>query len=190
MAAEPEASRFEAFLSGLRELQESFGVPVADTQVQSPRAALESLEDAISAAPPDYRDYLQEALECYERTLFRAAVLLVWAAAMQHLYMTAATHGGGIKAFEAANEARFGTAKSYRPIKKGDDFLYLRDRDFIQLGEDAGMFNKNVRMTLHQRLDLRNNCGHPTKYKPGREETVIFIESLILNVLGGAQLNW
>lgn len=75
-------------------------------------------------------------------------------------------------------------------LKKQDDFLYLGERDFLQLGEDAGMFNRNARKVLQERLDLRNLCGHPTQYRPGREETVIFIESLLLNVLSGAWLNW
>jgi hypothetical protein len=43
---------------------------------------------------------------------------------------------------------------------------------------------------LEERLRLRNLCGHPTGYVPGREETVIFVESLVLNILGGTMLNW
>lgn len=190
MAAEPGASPREALLEGLRELQAAYGSPIADTTRQSPRAALESLEEAVADAPAEFREYLKEALGCYNNGLFRAAVLMVWAATMQHLYMVASRRPGGLKAFEAANLKRLGGSKNYRKIRKGDDFLYLRDWDFIQFGEDAGMFNRNLRRKLHQRLELRNDCGHPTKYKPGRDETVVFIESLILNVLGGAQLNW
>ena len=71
------------------------------------------------------------------------------------------------KAVRAARKSR---RCDYREIKKQDDFLYLRDRDFIQLGEDAGMYNRNVRKLLHDRLELHNNCGHPTRYQPGCEE--------------------
>ncbi len=74
--------------------------------------------------------------------------------------------------------------------RKQGDFLYIGERDFIQLGEDAGMFNRNARQLLHERLKLRNLCGHPTQYMPGREETVIFIESLLLNILSGSWLEW
>ncbi len=52
------------------------------------------------------------------------------------------------------------------------------------------MFNKNARQLLDERLKLRNLCGHPTGYTPGREETVVFMESLLLNVLSGSWLNW
>jgi hypothetical protein len=190
MAADDLDPGLGRLLEGLRELQNEFGEPVADVAVEAPQLAVASLQQAVDDAPRDYREYLEEALECYLNGLFRAAVLMVWAAVMEHLYMTASAHSGGLAAFEEANKARFGTAKSYRRLKQRDDFLYLRDRDYIQLGEDAGMFNKNARKMLWTRLDLRNDCGHPTKYQPGREETVIFIESLLLNIVSGRQLNW
>ncbi|MCW2552961.1 MAG: hypothetical protein JWR78_2742, partial [Mycobacterium sp.] len=61
---------------------------------------------------------------------------------------------------------------------------------FIQLAEDAGLINRNARRTLAESLTLRNLCGHPTGYRPGREQTVIFIESLVNNILSGTWLQW
>lgn len=115
---------------------------------------------------------------------------MVWAAVVQHLYSTAGSHRGGVKAIEIANKARYGHSKSYREMRKTDDFLYMGESNFIQLGEDAGMYNRNARVLLHEKLKLRNLCGHPTGYTPGREEAVVFIESLTLNILSGSWLNW
>ncbi len=179
-----------ARLASLRTFQELHEVPVSDRASQSPAVALKSLTDAVKVAPADYRDYLVEAVTCYESSLYRAAILMVWAATVEHLYLTASGHPNGVKDFEAANRARFGNAKNYRQIKKKDDFLYLGEANWITLAEDVGMMNKNARLMLVERLNLRNRCGHPTKYTPGREESVIFIESLLLNVLGGKMLNW
>jgi hypothetical protein len=190
MAADELDPSLEQLLGGLRHLQASFDGEVADVERESPAAAFESLEEAVAQAPHEYRDYLEEALACYQNGLYRAAILMVWAATMQHLYSVAGSHRGGVAAFETANHARFGSAKKYREIKKQDDFLYLGERDFIQLGEDAGMLNRNARRVLHERLELRNLCGHPTQYRPGRGEAVIFIESLALNVLTGSWLSW
>jgi hypothetical protein len=183
----PDAARL---LEGLNRLQEQFGAPVADVEQESPQAALTSLEEAVAAAPADYRPYLEEAIRCYEHGLYRAAILMVWSAVMQYLYGVAGSHKGGVAAFERENKARFGGSRQYRELKKPDDFLYLGDDAFVQLGEDVGMYNRNVRGMLKERLTVRNRCGHPTKYQPGREETVIFIESLLLNILSGGQLNW
>jgi hypothetical protein len=52
------------------------------------------------------------------------------------------------------------------------------------------MINRNARVLLTERLNLRNRCGHPTGYRPGREETVIFVESLLNTVVGGVMLLW
>lgn len=190
MAADGLDPRVEQLFNGLRQFQTEFGEEVADVEQESPAAALVSLEQAVAQAPKEYRPYLEEALACYQGTLYRAAILMVWAAVIQHLYSVAGSHRNGVKEFEKANHARFGTSARYRKLKKQDDFLYLGERDFIQLGEDAGMFNRNARKLLHDRLDLRNLCGHPTGYRPGREETVIFVESLLLNILSGSWLNW
>lgn len=179
-----------ALLAGVRAFQSLHAVAVTDSATEAPVQALHSLRVAADKAPSNYADYLDEAVRCYEGKMYRAAVLMVWAAVIEHLYATVEAHKGGIKAFEAANFARFGTAFNYKKIKKRDDFLYLRESQFIVLGEDAQLYNKNARLLLEEKLILRNRCGHPTLYKPGREETVIFIESLLTNIVGGSMLHW
>ncbi|WP_182525952.1 hypothetical protein [Nocardioides dongkuii] len=174
----------------LKNLQETYPTPVRDTAHESPAQALQSLVDARAAAPAEYADYLHEAVTAYENGLYRAAILMVWAASIEHLYGVVRARKGGVKAIQAANFSRYGTAKNYREIKKVDDLLYMSESQFLQIGEDAGIFNRNARQVLIERLSLRNRCGHPTGYRPGREETVVFIESLTLNILTGSWLNW
>jgi hypothetical protein len=106
------------------------------------------------------------------------------------LYSVIEARHGGVKDIQKANAARFHASPRYREIKKVNDLLYIGERDFLWLGEDAGMFNRNARKMLHERLELRNLRGHPTGYRPGREETVVFIESLTLNILSGSWLAW
>ncbi|MFV1363551.1 hypothetical protein AAHH97_08880 [Mycolicibacterium elephantis] len=179
-----------AWLAGLRDFQEAYAIPVEDTSTQAPAAALSSLREAAGNAPPEYADYLGEAVECYERQLYRAAILMVWAATIEHMYGVVADHRGGVRKIQAANLVRYGTHSKYREIKRKNDLLYLSEEQFIQLAEDAGMINRNARRMLGDRLTLRNQCGHPTQYKPGREETVIFVESLVNNILTGSWLQW
>jgi hypothetical protein len=174
----------------LREFQDRVRTPVKDITKEAPGVALQSLRDAVAKAPKEYQDYLTEALECYEGGQLRAAVLMVWAATVQHLFGVADAHHGGVKAFEKANLTRYGTSATYRKLKKADDFLYLKESQFLMLGEDAGMYNRTARDLLEERLKLRNKCGHPTKYRPGRGEAVIFIESLVQNIISGTMLNW
>jgi hypothetical protein len=88
-------------------------------------AALSSLQTAAKQAPREYADYLTEAVECYERQLYRAAILMVWAATVEHMFGVAGSHRGGIKAIQAANLARYGAHDNYREVKKKGDLLYL-----------------------------------------------------------------
>jgi hypothetical protein len=178
------------YFTDLRRFQERVRRPVRDLTKEAPDLALASLREVVSVAPPKYQDYLAEALACYEGGQLRAAVLMVWAATLQHLFLVAGRRKGGIAAFEAANHKRYRSSKNYKKIKKVDDLLYLKESQFVLLAEDTGMLNRTARRLLEDRLTLRNNCGHPTGYRPGRGEAVIFIESLLQNVVSGHLLNW
>lgn len=178
------------YLRKLKAFQDQFFLPRRSTRTENPGKALESLRQAATRAPSEYSEYLNEAVTCYENGLYRAAILMVWAATVEHLYGVVSNHRNGFREFETHNQARYGSSNNYHRIRKKDDFLYLREQQFIQLAEDAGMINRNARELLNDRLKLRNLCGHPTQYQPGREESVVFVESLMLNVLGGAMVNW
>lgn len=177
-------------LNRLRAFQAEYAVPVTDSSKESPAHALSSLRDAAQHAPAKYQGYLQEAVDCYEGGLYRAAILMVWAATVQHMYGVVQGHQGGVAAFQAANLKRNSKSRNYREVRKVDDLLYLGEAAFLVLAEDAGMINRNARKVLGERLDTRNLCGHPTGYTVGREEAVVYIESLVLNVLSGSWLNW
>lgn len=174
----------------LRTFQEAYSIPVTDVAKQAPAAALHSLREATRNAPKAYQNYLSEAVDCYEHGAYRGAVLMVWAAAVEHIYSAIEAHAGGFKAMEAANKSRFGNSNTYRKIRRKNDLLYLNDKSFLQLCEDAGAFNRNARKLLEEKLDTRNRCGHPTGYVIGREEAVVFIESLINNIVNDAMMDW
>jgi hypothetical protein len=177
-------------LQRLREFQSSFGLPTTDAEREAPAKALHSLHEAVRKSPLNYRSYLEEAVLCYEVGAYRGAVLMVWSAVVEHLYGVIESRLGGLKAVEQANEARFRGSSAYKKVRKKNDLLYLGDKNFLLICEDAGVFNRNARSLLEERLALRNRCGHPTGYAVGREETVVFIESLINNVLSGAMIDW
>jgi len=115
---------------------------------------------------------------------------MVWAATIEHIYSVIERRSSGFKRLEAANIARFGKSNSYHAIHKKNDLLYLSDKNLFLVCEDAGVFNKNARKLLVEKLDTRNRCAHPTGYALGREEVVIFIESLINNIINEAMIDW
>jgi hypothetical protein len=160
MASNP-AEPVLSWLAGLCDFQEAYAIPVKDSSTHAPAAVLSSLREAAKNAPSEYADYLA-AVECYERQLYRAAILMVWAATIEHMYGVVADHRGGVRKIQAANLARYGTHNKYREVKRKNDLLYLSEDQCIQLAEDAGMINRNARRALADSLTLRNLCGHPT----------------------------
>lgn len=177
-------------LERLREFQQAYRLPVSDIARQAPAQALHSLRDSAQRAPASYRQYLEEAIDCYEANAYRGAVLMVWAATIEHLYSVIDGHPSGLRLIQAANKTRFENSNSYRRISKKNDLLYVNDKNFFLLCEDASVFNKNARSVLEESLNTRNRCGHPTGYTVGREEVVIFIERLINNFISGAMIDW
>ncbi len=43
---------------------------------------------------------------------------------------------------------------------------------------DLGLFDKNEKDTLTEALNLRNRCGHPSKYRPGVKKVSAFVEDI------------
>ena len=152
-----------------------------------PAPSLAALTRAVGDAPPDYRDYLIEALGCYQFGLYRATILMVWNAVMQHLY--GLVDRQMLAVMENENRRRSnGNSKNYRELKEPGDLRYLSEREFIELAETAGLYDRNGRRVLLRHLETRNLCGHPTSYQPGESETTNLVESLLQNILDGGML--
>ena len=60
-----------------------------------------------------------------------------------------------------------------------DDFGWVKDRTFLDACPDLGVLDKGQKTTLVGALDLRNNCGHPTRYRPGVKKVSAYIEDVV-----------
>ena len=54
----------------------------------------------------------------------------------------------------------------------------VKDGDLIQVAQDLSVYDKSEKKRLGEALDLRNDCGHPVRYKPGEKRVSSFIEDL------------
>ncbi len=66
-----------------------------------------------------------------------------------------------------------------RPVNKLEDFAYIRDATMLLALQELGILDKGEKTTLGEALDLRNSCGHPTKYVPGVKKASSFIEDVM-----------
>ena len=125
----------------------------------------------------DLKDYVREAVDCLERGLHRAAVVLAWVGAIAILQNAVVL--GHLSAFNA--QAKQKDVK-WKDASTSDDLGRMKEFDFLEVLEKIGVVGKNVKQRLQDCLKLRNGCGHPTSLKVGQFQVAAHVETLILNV--------
>jgi hypothetical protein len=155
------------------------GLPTAQPKPTLVANTLHDLKKHVDAlTEPDRQRFMQEALECFENDLNRAAVVFSWVGAVWILQNYIVTNE--LRAFNAAGRVRFGS--DYKAIKNMKTFARMKESDFLQLCEDAGVLDKTEKNQLAARLDLRNACGHPNNFVVEQLTAASHIEILLLNV--------
>jgi hypothetical protein len=141
-----------------------------------------SLETLVATFKnPDTREYILEAVRCLRFDALRPAIVFLWAGAVSVLRERCVAKG-----LTQVNEAvRHFDAKAHE-IRKADDFAYIKESVLLLTAERVGTLDKNQRTTLEDALNLRNKCGHPTKYSPGLLKASSFVEDVIGIVFRGA----
>jgi hypothetical protein len=64
-------------------------------------------------------------------------------------------------------------------LKKHEDFANVKDSELLQVAQDLAVYDKSEKKRLGEALDLRNDCGHPVKYKPREKKVASFIEDVV-----------
>lgn len=128
----------------------------------------------------DVRDYLKESIACLKVPALRAALVFLWAGAIwtvQEWLMA--------KPLNKVNDEIKRHQKT-RDVKTIDDFAFVNDNVTLLVARDLGLWDKGQHTMVEHALDLRNQCGHPSRYKllPSRCKSVI--EELIILVFNHA----
>jgi hypothetical protein len=146
-------------------------------QVEEDVSSLSRLSNSV----PDekVRDYVDEAIKCLQVGARRAAVVFLWAGVV-HEIRERIWIAAKAKEVEDLLLARNPKAR----FRKKDDFSLVKDSALIEITGDLSLFDKSERKRLVEALDLRNDCGHPVKYKPGEKKVSSFIEDVLQVVFG------
>ena len=156
------------YVETLLELDTSRASP--PTQVDEDAAALTELVEEVSDAAT--KEYLLEAVQCLKAGARRAAVVFVWTGAVATIREEVWTFG--VKAIESALQRH---NPNYR-FRKKDDFWRVKDVDLLTVAQGLGVYDQSQRKRLGEALDLRNDCGHPVKYKPREKKVASFVEDV------------
>ncbi|HEV2188114.1 MAG TPA: hypothetical protein VGR70_12960 [Stellaceae bacterium] len=129
-------------------------------------------------ASDDTRQFVEEAVKCYEAELYRSAIVMSWDAAVAVLHSR--VHTKHLAAFNI--EAK--RADSYwKPARTTDDLGRMNESEFLERIAAISIIGKNVKKELKDCLDRRNGCSHRNSLKIGRHAVAHHLETLLLNVL-------
>lgn len=145
-------------------------LPHAEPEVEHDIASLSAL--VAKVRDPEVRSYIEEALTCLQVGALRSAVVFLWTGAIRTLQEEALLKAN-------LNAVLLKYDSKTRNVGKVDDFAYIKDAILLLALFDLGIVDKGERDTLQEALNLRNRCGHPTKYRPGVKKVSSFVEDLI-----------
>lgn len=152
---------------------DSYEIP----SVSNPKIAKSLREHLAKISDSDTKAFVEEGIECFERHLYRSAVILTWVGAISLLQ----THVVDQYLNDFNNEATKRDSK-WRSAKTTDDIARMREYDFLQIIEKLSIIGKNVKQEMEKQLELRNGCGHPNTLRISENVVAAHIEILILNV--------
>ncbi len=132
----------------------------------------------------DEREFLDEALICYRNGAFRAAIVMTWNLAFDHLLNFILKH----------HLARFNTqwpisyAKQHAKarvsaISSRDDFGELKESEILTVCKSATIITADLHKILDEKLGKRNTAAHPSTIGVSQIQAEGVIDDLVNNVV-------
>lgn len=146
---------------------------------QEGSAALRRLVGRV--ATTEERDFLDEAIKCYEVQAYRAAMVMVWILALDHLQEFILRHHLGSFNIELAKVKDKRVKVS--TINSKDDFGDIPENKFIEVARAASIISNDVRKILDGKLGIRNSYAHPSNISLSPAKAADFIADLTDNVV-------
>lgn len=138
------------------------------------------LERQIAAVGDIYeRELLEEAARCYKVKAYRAAVVMIWAVVMSHMY--AYVFASHLADFNLAISRD--SDKRLKLIKRIEDFGEMKETKFIALLRSSGIITNDVRKILDEKLGTRNSAAHPSKTHLKESKAIEFGHDLLDNIV-------
>lgn len=133
-------------------------------------------------AKPDERIYLEETLICIRHKAYRAAVVMAWNLAYDHLCYWLLADVARLAMFNAKSPIRLPGMK-YPPVTNRDDFTDMKESHVIAIASSADLITKNVSRILEEKLTRRNMAAHPSDVSTLQSTAEEVIRDLVENVV-------
>ncbi|HEU4635271.1 MAG TPA: hypothetical protein VFS41_03780 [Edaphobacter sp.] len=130
--------------------------------------------------------FLKEAVSCYRVRAFRAAIVMAWNLAFDHLLKWILADAARLGRFNAAI-AKVYPKKTGVSVGKHEDFQQFKESEVIEVAGSASLFSKDVKKILKEKLDKRNTAAHPslvTIAEPQANDVVVdLVENVVLMLI-------
>lgn len=136
----------------------------------------------LSGKIPDLteRAFLNEAIVCFRHNAHRAAIVMCWNLAFDHLCNWIMSKH--LTEFNAQLPVSYPKSR-LKAVSKKEDFEELREFDILQTCRTAGITTSGIHKILTQKLETRNSAAHPSNVSFNQLQTEEFISTLISNVV-------
>jgi hypothetical protein len=150
-----------------------------DATVKADKLLLE-----LSAKIPNLaeRNFLDEAVICFRYKAFRAAIVMTWNLAYDHLCEHVLSSPTRLANFNMQLPKSFRGAR-ISAINNRDDFSELKESEVVQVCRSANIITGDVFKILKEKLDKRNTAAHPSTVVIVPHTAEEYIIDLVTNVV-------
>jgi hypothetical protein len=127
------------------------------------------------------RCFLQEAIDCYKVRAYRAAIVMTWNLAYDHLVRWILTDPTRVTALNVAFAKRF--QKKLPTIATSQDLEDIKEFDVVESCGTACLLSSNVVRILREKLTKRNIAAHPSAVVVMEPQANDVITDLVNNVV-------
>lgn len=127
------------------------------------------------------RNFLEETLKCYGVKAYRAAIVMVWNLAYDHVVEWLLADTVRLDNLNSGIVRRF--PKKSLTIAKRQDFDELKESELIQACRTARLMDKNTVQILESKLTRRNTVAHPSRIVVTQAQADDAITDLVNNVI-------
>jgi hypothetical protein len=128
------------------------------------------------------RSFLDEAIVCFRHRAFRAAIVMTWNLAYDHLCEYVLIDKQRTADFNTQLPKSFKAAR-ISSVNKRDDFAELKESEVLQVCRSANIITNDLFKVLKEKLDKRNTAAHPSTVVIVPHTAEEYIIDLVTNVV-------
>ena len=126
-------------------------------------------------------EYLEEALKCFRVEAYRAAVVMTWNVAYDHLLSVISDKR--LTEFNAALKLPYVFGGKKPAVTAREDFQKWQENDVLEACRLGSLTSKEVSKVLKEKLDKRNSAAHPSGSTFDQMQAEAYISDLIQNAV-------